>query len=91
MTTQGVDQHPARLGGGDLGKIGQLSDDRKHPRLGLVVAQLEVRRDRPGAAARGAAPVAHRGPGRPTRAVRISATSVTISLMARTSRPESVG
>ena len=43
------DQHSGRLTQGGLDEI-QLPNDRQHPDLGLVVAQREVRRDRPGTA-----------------------------------------
>ena len=63
----GVDQHLARLARGGLGEIGQLTSDRQHPGLGLVVAQLQVRRDRPSAPPRRPAPVPHRGAAPPHR------------------------
>ena len=64
---------------------------RQHPGLGLVVAQLQVRRDRPGPPARRPAPVPHPGPAPPPPPRGSRATSMMISVIARTSSPESVG
>jgi hypothetical protein len=55
----GVAQHSLGLVGGDLGEVGQLAGDAQHRRLRVVVAQLQLRGDRPGAMARRATVVAH--------------------------------
>jgi hypothetical protein len=84
----GVDQHPARLTRGGLDEIGQLPGDCQLPGLGFVVAQLQVRRDRPGPPARRRSRTVVRVA---PPAVWINATSRVSSVIARTSSPESVG